>query len=92
MAQFAFVKFHDIESGTGGSPTATFVFKVVWVGDQLAGGSLNEGYEVRVTVSRAVTNTQLANAVRPAVIALANSLGYPSLTDADIRLVGGAVF
>ena len=92
MAQFAFVKFDDIESGSTGAPSVTFVFKVVWVGDQLAGGSLNKGYEVRVTVSRAVTNAQLATAVRSAVITRAAEMGYPSLADADIRLVGGAVF
>ena len=88
MTQLAFVKFDQItQEGPTGVPNITFVFQVVWVGDELAGGD-----EVRITASRAVTNNQLATAVQNAVIARATVLGRPGLTNADIRLVGGTVF
>ena len=88
MAQLAFVKFEDIsQEGPTGVPNITFVFKVIWVGDELAGAD-----EVRITTTRATTNNALANAVQSAVIARAAALGRPGLAVADIRLVGGTVF
>ena len=87
MAQFAFVKFHDIEqAGPTGVMSITFIFHVVWVGDELAGTD-----EIQVVVSRGSTNATVIAATQAAIIARAAELGRPGLLNTDIHVIGGAV-
>lgn len=85
MAQFAFVKLADIEqAGPTGVANITFVFRLVWVGDELAGGE-----DLRVTASRGATNATVIAATQAAIIARAAALGRPGLVNADIKVIGG---
>lgn len=85
MAQFAFVKLHDIDqAGPTGVAQITFIFRVVWVGDELAGPD-----EVRVVANRGDTNATVIAAARTAIISRAAALGRPGLVNTDIKVIGG---
>ena len=87
MAQFAFARLDDIGPGNTGTLSITFIIRVVWVGDELAGSDL-----LSVVASRGSTQAQLKTAVDNAIIARAAEIGRPGLTAADIRYIGGSLF
>lgn len=85
MAQFAFVKLDDIDqAGPTGVLQITFVFRVVWVGDELAGPEY-----IRVPANRGDTNASVIAAARTAIINRAAALGRPGLLASDIKVIGG---
>ncbi len=86
MAQFAFARLDDIDSGLTGTLSITFVIKVVWVGDELAGPE-----SFRVLATRGTTANQLTTQVQNTIIARAAQLGS-TITSADIKFLGGSLF
>ncbi len=87
MAQFAFVKVDDISPGITGTLSITFNIRLVWVGDQLAGGEM-----LNVVWTRGQTQVQFRTSVENAIIARAAEIGFPTMSANDIRYLGGALF
>ncbi len=87
MAQFAFAKVDDISPGITGTLSITFSIRIVWVGDQLAGGDM-----VNVTWTRGQTVLQFRTSVENTIIARAAEIGFPTMAATDIRYLGGALF
>lgn len=83
MAQRAFVRVRDVDTGDTRSPTITINVSVLWYGDALAGPE-----DLPVTLSKSSTANQINTAITNAVIArCAAQTSTETMTSTNIQFI-----